>query len=53
MSKFDSIRPYYDSEVNEGINSILHHPMMKAMMNFTYPDLDESDWKEQLKKTLG
>ncbi|GGD19001.1 1-acyl-sn-glycerol-3-phosphate acyltransferase [Flavobacterium orientale] len=51
MSKFDSIRPYYDSEVNEGINSILHHPMMKAMMNFTYPDLDESDWKEQLKKT--
>lgn len=51
MSKFDSIRPYYDSEVNEGICSILNHPMMKAMMNFTYPDIDESVWMEQLKKT--
>ncbi len=51
MSKFDAIRPYYDSEVNEGIRAILNHPMMKAMMNFTYPNLDESVWKEQLKKT--
>ncbi|WP_291114005.1 1-acyl-sn-glycerol-3-phosphate acyltransferase [Flavobacterium sp. UBA6135] len=51
MSKFDSIRPYYDSEVNEGICSILNHPMMKAMMNFTYPEIDESVWMEQLKKT--
>jgi 1-acyl-sn-glycerol-3-phosphate acyltransferase len=51
MPKFDSIRPFYDSEVNEGIRSVLHHPMMKALMNFTFPDLEESVWKEQLLKT--
>jgi 1-acyl-sn-glycerol-3-phosphate acyltransferase len=51
MPKFDSIRPFYDSEVNEGIRSLLHHPMMKALMNFTFPDLEEAVWKEQLTKT--
>ena len=51
MSKFDPIRPFYDSEVNEGIRSVLHHPMMKALMNFTFPDVEESVWKEQLLKT--
>lgn len=51
MSKFDTIRPYYDSEVNEGIRSVIHHPMMKALMNFTFPDTEESVWMEQLQKT--
>ncbi len=51
MSKFDAIRPYYDSEVNEALCSSLNHPMMKAMMNFTFPDVAEDVWKEQLKKT--
>ena len=51
MSKFDSIRPYYDSEVNEALCASLNHPMMKAMMNFTFPDVDEEVWKTQLKKT--
>ncbi len=51
MSKFDTIRPYYDSEVNEGIRSVIHHPMMKALMNFTFPDTEESVWIEQLQKT--
>ncbi|RAR50420.1 1-acyl-sn-glycerol-3-phosphate acyltransferase [Flavobacterium lacus] len=51
MSKFDTIRPYYDSEVNEGIRSVIHHPMMKALMNFTFPDVDENVWIEQLQKT--
>lgn len=51
MPKFDSIRPFYDSEVNEGIRSVLHHPMMKALMNFTFPDVEEAVWKEQLTKT--
>jgi len=51
MSKFDTIRPYYDSEVNEGIRSVIHHPMMKALMNFTFPDVDESVWIDQLQKT--
>lgn len=51
MSKFDTIRPFYDAEVNEGIQSTVNHPMMKALMNFTFPDLDDPIWKEQLKKT--
>jgi 1-acyl-sn-glycerol-3-phosphate acyltransferase len=51
MSKFDKIRPYYDAEVNEAILSALHHPMMKALMNFAYPNLDDEIWKEQLKRT--
>lgn len=51
MSKFDSIRPYYDSEVNEALCASLNHPMMKAMMNFTFPDVDEEVWQNQLRKT--
>lgn len=51
MSKFDHIRPFYDSEVNEAIMSVIHHPMMKALMSFTFPDAEESVWVEQLKKT--
>ena len=41
MSKFDKIRPYYDAEVNDAIRASLNHPMMKAIMNFAYPGVDE------------
>ena len=51
MTKFDSIRPYYDSEVNEALKSLLHHPMMKAMMDFTFPELEDEVWKDQLSRT--
>ncbi len=51
MSKFDSIRPYYDSEVNEALKSSLNHPMMKAMMDFTFPDVPDEIWKDQLSRT--
>ena len=51
MTKFDSIRPYYDSEVNEALKSLLYHPMMKAMMDFTFPELEDEIWKEQLSRT--
>jgi hypothetical protein len=51
MSKFDSIRPFYDSEVNEALRSVLHHPMMKAMMNFTFPNQKTEVWQEKLKDT--
>lgn len=51
MSKFDHIRPFYDSEVNEAIRSVVHHPMMKALMSFAFPDLEETVWTEQLLKT--
>lgn len=51
MQKFDAIRPFYDSEINEAIHDVVNHPMMKAMMNFTFPEVDDEVWKEQLKKT--
>ncbi len=51
MQKFDAIRPFYDSEVNEAIQDVLHHPMMKALMNFSFPGVEDSVWKEQLTKT--
>ncbi|WP_442786875.1 1-acyl-sn-glycerol-3-phosphate acyltransferase [Flavobacterium suncheonense] len=50
-TKFDSIRQFYDSEVNDALQSISNHPMMKALMSFTFPDLDEAVWMEQLKRT--
>jgi 1-acyl-sn-glycerol-3-phosphate acyltransferase len=51
MQKFDAIRPFYDTEVNDGIRSSIHHPMMKALMNFTFPETPDEVWKEQLLKT--
>jgi 1-acyl-sn-glycerol-3-phosphate acyltransferase len=51
MQKFDAIRPFYDSEINEAILNVKNHPMMKAMMGFTFPDVAEEVWKEQLSKT--
>jgi 1-acyl-sn-glycerol-3-phosphate acyltransferase len=51
MQKFDSIRPFYDAEVNAAICASLNHPMLKAVMNFTFPDVADDVWKEQLRKT--
>jgi 1-acyl-sn-glycerol-3-phosphate acyltransferase len=51
MPKFDNIRPYYDSEVNEALSSSLNHPMMKALMDFTFPDTEEAVWREKLLQT--
>lgn len=51
MQKFDAIRPFYDSEVNEALKSLLHHPMMKSLMSFTFPDDKSQAWKESLAKT--
>lgn len=51
MSKYDQIRPFYDSEVNEALRGVIHHPMMKALMSFAFPDVDEEVWKEQLLRT--
>ena len=51
MSKFDSIRPFYDAEINAAIQDTVNHPMMKALMDFTFPEVDDAVWKEQLRKT--
>lgn len=49
MSKFDEIRPYYDTEVNDALLSVAKHPMMKALMSFTFPDRAEEFWLDQFK----
>ena len=51
MQKFDEIRSYYDSEINKAIKKVLHHPMLKSLMNFSFPDVADEVWKEQLMKT--
>lgn len=51
MSKFDEIRSFDDREVNEAVQSIVRHPMMKALMSFTFPDVDEQIWSDRLKET--
>lgn len=53
MQKFDAIRPYYDSEINDAIREVVDHQMMKSLMNFTFPDVADEIWKEQLKKTYS
>ncbi|MTH15199.1 1-acyl-sn-glycerol-3-phosphate acyltransferase [Flavobacterium sp. LC2016-01] len=51
MQRFDAIRPFYDSEINEALHDVVNHPMMKTMMNFTFPEVEDEVWKDQLKKT--
>jgi 1-acyl-sn-glycerol-3-phosphate acyltransferase len=53
MQKFDAIRPFYDAEINDAIRSSINHPMLKAVMNFTFPDQDDAVWKEQLLRTYS
>lgn len=51
MQKFDAIRPFYDAEVNAALQAVSNHPMMKALMNFAYPQVEDEVWKEQLRRT--
>ena len=47
-SKFEAIRPFYDSEINEAIRSILHDPMLVAIMRFTFPEATDAEWIKRL-----
>jgi len=49
MSAFEDIRPYYDTEVNQAILEIIDHPMLKAIMNFTFPEVEDEYWKNLLR----
>ncbi|KMQ64491.1 glycerol acyltransferase [Chryseobacterium angstadtii] len=49
MSKYDEIRSFYDHEVNEALAGIACDPMMKALMNFTFPGKEEKTWLEEFK----
>ncbi|MEC4052463.1 1-acyl-sn-glycerol-3-phosphate acyltransferase [Myroides odoratimimus] len=50
MSKFDSIRHYHDHEVNEVLQQISKHPMIKALMGYTFPNKTEEEWMNALKE---
>ncbi|MDO4727673.1 MAG: 1-acyl-sn-glycerol-3-phosphate acyltransferase [Bacteroidota bacterium] len=43
MLKFDSIRPFYDEEVSQALQKLASHPMMKAIMEFTFPNLSAQE----------
>lgn len=47
-SKFDHIRPFYNSEVNQAVRSIINDPMLTAIMRFTFPDKTDAEWKQHL-----
>ena len=51
MSQFDSIRPFYDAEVNAAIREIVDDSMLAAMMQFTFPEDQSQSWKERMKHT--
>ena len=42
-SKFDAIRPFRDEEINAAVRSIMHDPMMDAVMQFTFPDKSQAE----------
>ena len=46
MSKFDSIRPYDDSEVHEALQTHYRHPMFQALLQFTFPEKSLREIKE-------
>ena len=43
ISKFDDIRPYYDSEINEAMCRIARSEMFPVLANYVYPDCDVED----------
>jgi 1-acyl-sn-glycerol-3-phosphate acyltransferase len=47
-SKFDNIRPFYDDEVNAALRPLVNDPMMKAIMEFTFPNKSTAEWVEIL-----
>ncbi len=49
-AKFDKIRSFYDSEVNAAFQTILDEPMLKSIMNFTFPEQTDEVWKARLAK---
>ena len=43
MTDFDQIRPYNDDEVNTALKAFKDHPMIKALLLFTFPDKRKED----------
>lgn len=50
-NKFDSIRPFHDSEVNAALLSVMDDPMMQAIMRFTFPNMPDEHWQNLLRNS--
>jgi len=48
MSKFDSIRFYHDEEVHEVLQNIAQHPMVKSLIDYTFPGYSDDEVKDLL-----
>ncbi|MEG1021558.1 MAG: 1-acyl-sn-glycerol-3-phosphate acyltransferase [Myroides sp.] len=46
MSKFDSIRFYHDEEVTKILQNISHHPMVKSLIDYTFPEYSDEQVNE-------
>ncbi len=51
MNEFESMRPYFDSEVHDAIKKIIDDPMLDAMMMFAFPEDTEMEWKKLMLHT--
>lgn len=47
-TKFDAIRPFYDHEVNQALQSVSRDPMMYAIMRFAFPSKTDAEWQQHL-----
>jgi len=43
VQNFDDIRFYKDEEVNDALREYVKHPMVKALLQFTFPEMKSSD----------
>ncbi len=48
MQNFDDIRFYDDNEVNEALREYVNHPMVKALLQFTFPELEFAEIEEKV-----
>lgn len=48
MSNFEDIRFYKDEEVQEALQQYLKHPMIKALLQFTFPNLTSEEVTEKV-----
>ncbi len=48
MQNFNDIRFYNDDEVNLALREYTQHPMVKALLQFTFPELDSKEIEEKV-----
>lgn len=50
MQNFDDIRFFKDEEVNPALQEFMKHPMVKALLQFTFPDMKSGEIESLLKQ---